>query len=52
MSDLYEFRVPFFDNGDPEEFLFFVRDSNMTLAASGTLEMGAKIQYLCTLVCG
>ena len=24
----------------------------MTLRATGTLDMGAKIQYLCTLVCG
>ena len=24
----------------------------MTLVASGTLEAGAKFQYLCTLVCG
>ena len=40
-----------FDNGDPEEF-FFVRNFNMTLAATGTLENGAKIQYLCTLVRG
>ena len=39
-----------FDNGDPEEFLLFVRNFNMTLAASGALEAGAKIQYLRTLV--
>ena len=25
---------------------------NMTLAASDTLAMGAKIQYICTIVCG
>ena len=30
----------------------FVRNFNMTLAVSGTLEVGAKIQYLCTLVRG
>ena len=27
-----------------------VSNFNMTLAASGTLETGAKIQYLCTLL--
>ena len=25
---------------------------NMTLAASDTLATGAKIQYICTIVCG
>ena len=29
----------------------FVRNFNMTLAASGTLEAGAKYQYLRTIVC-
>ena len=51
-SDLYEFKISLFDNGKPEEFLFFVRNFNMTLLASGTLEAGAKYQYLRTLVCG
>ena len=41
-----------FDHGDPEEFLLFVCNFNMTLVATGTLEMGAKIQYLRTLVRG
>ena len=50
-SDLYELKMSFFENGDPEEF-FFVLNFNMTLAASGTLEAGAKYQYICTLVCG
>ena len=49
-SDLYEFKMYFFDNGDPEEFLLFMHNLNMTLSASGTLEAGAKIQYLRTLV--
>ena len=48
MSDLYEFKIYLFDNGKPEEFLLFVRNFNMTLAAPGTLEAGAEIQYLCT----
>ena len=51
-SNLYEFRMSLFDNGHPEEFLLFVRNFNTTLAATGTLDMGANIQYLCTLVCG
>ena len=41
-----------FDNGDAEEFLLFVHNFNMTLASSGTLEAGVKVQYLRNLVCG
>ena len=41
-----------FDNGDTEEFLFFVCNFNMTLEASGMLKAGAKVQYICTLVRG
>ena len=41
-SDLYEFKIYFSDNGEPEEYLLFVRNFNMTLAASGTLGTGAK----------
>ena len=50
-SELYEFKS-FFDNGEPEEFLLFVRNFNMTFSASGTLEMSSKYQYLRTLVHG
>ena len=39
-----------FDNGELENFLLFVRNFNMTLAASWTLEEGAKYQYLCNIV--
>ena len=39
-----------FDNGEPEKFLLFVRNFNMTLAASGTLEASRKYQHLCALV--
>ena len=39
-----------FENGEPEEFLFLVSNFNITLAASGMLEAGAKYQYLFTLV--
>ena len=41
-SDLYEFKISLLDNGEPEEFLLFFRNFNMTLAASRTLEAGAK----------
>ena len=45
--DFYEFNMSLFDNGNLEEFLFFVRFSNMTITASGMLEEGSKVQYLC-----
>ena len=51
-SELYEFKISLVDNGETEEFLLFVRNFNMTLAASGTLEAGTKTQHLCTLVRG
>ena len=41
-----------FDNGEPEEFLLFVRNFNMTLAASGTLAKSAQVNYSRTLVHG
>ena len=41
-----------FYNGELEEYLLFDCYFNMTLAASGTLEAGAKSQYLRTLVLG
>ena len=50
--ELYEFKMSLFDNGKPKEFLLFVRNFNMNLAASGTLEAGVKYQYLRTIVCG
>ena len=43
-SDLYEFSMYFFDNGKPEEFLLILSNFNMTIEASGTLDMGVKIQ--------
>ena len=49
--DLYEFKIALLENGEPEEFLLFVRNFNMNIAASGTLETDTKVQYLCTLVC-
>ena len=51
-SDLYEFKMSLFDNDETEDFLLFVSNFNTNLAASGTLEVGTKIQYLRTLVRG
>ena len=42
MSDLYEFKMSLFENGEPVEFLLFVCNFNMNLAASGTLDAGVK----------
>ena len=50
--DLYECKMDLFDNVHPEELLLFIRNFNMTMEESGTLNSGVKIQYLCTLVCG
>ena len=52
MSDLYEFKMYFFNHGKPKEFLFFIRNFKMTLAETGTLDMDANIQYLLMLVSG
>ena len=49
-SELYEFKMALFNNGEPEEFLLFIRNFNMNLEASGTLVASTKIQYLSTLV--
>ena len=51
-SDIYEFRMSLFDHGEPEDFLFFVQNFNMTLASTGTLQKNVKVQYLHTLVRG
>ena len=45
-SDLYEFKCFCLTNFDLEEFLLFVCNFNMTLAASGTLKADTKFQYL------
>ena len=50
--DLYEFRMSLFDYGQLEEFLLFVRNFQTTLAATGTIETEAKVQYLRTLLRG
>ena len=41
-----------FDNGEPEEFLFFMHNFNINIAATGKLETGMKIQFLNILFCG
>ena len=45
-SDIYEFSMSLFENGDMEEFLLFVSNFNTTVAALGTLETCTNIQYL------
>ena len=50
--DLHELKMALFDNGEPEEFLLFIRNLNMTLEASGMLVAIAKIQHLRTLLRG
>ena len=50
--DLYEFKIALLGNSNPEEFLLFISNFNMTLEESVTLKYDAKIQYLGTLVCG
>ena len=52
MSNLYEFRMSLFDHGKPEKFILFVTNFQTTLAATGTLQTEAKVQYFCTLVRG
>ena len=51
-SEFYEFKMALFDNGNPKEFLLFVINFNIALAASGMLATGAKSQYLHNLVNG
>ena len=46
MLDLYDFKMALFNNVNPEGVLLFVCNFNMTFAASGILEAGAKYQYL------
>ena len=52
MSDLYAFKMYLFDHGNPGDFLLFICNFNMNLAATGTLDTNRNIQYLCTIVCG
>ena len=51
-SGPYKFSISSFDDDNRKEYLLFVQNFNMTLAAIGTHETDAKIQYICTLVYG
>ena len=44
--DLYGFSMSLFDHFNPEEFLLIVQNFSMTLADTGTIEMGVKVQYI------
>ena len=48
---MYEFKMDFFDNGKPEEILFFVINFKMVLNASVTLAVNSRINYRPTLLC-
>ena len=41
-----------FGNGNPKELLLFLRNFQMTLDASEKIASSAKIQYICTILCG
>ena len=49
---LYEFKMALFNNGNPEEFLLFVRNLQMALKASGALAASTAIQYISMLFHG
>ena len=50
--DLYNSKMSLFDHGNMEDSLLFIHNFNMTLVVTGTLDMDANIQYLCTVFCG
>ena len=52
MLELYDFRKSLFYHGKLEEFLSFIRNFQMTLAATVTIETEVKVHYLRILVCG
>ena len=51
-SYFYEFKMYFFDKGEPEEFLLFVRNFQMIIEYSGIIAARTNIQYLFTLLHG
>ena len=51
-SDLHEFKTTLFNNRNLEEFLLFVHNFNMNIAASGMMGKDVKAKYLRTLVRG
>ena len=50
-SFIYKLIMTLFDNVDPEEFLLFQQNCNMTLDTSGTLRAGEKFN-ICSLCYG
>ena len=50
--DFYKLKMSFFDHVDPEEFLLFISNFQMTLKEQGTIAVGVNIQYICTIVRG
>ena len=48
----FTFKMSFFDNGEPDEFLLFMLNFNTNLTGSGALKEGAKIQYIFSIVRG
>ena len=51
-SDLYEFKRVLLDNGNTEEFLFFMQNFQIILEASGSLAGSSEIYYLLKMLCG
>ena len=51
-SEMYEFKIDLFDNGDTEEFLLFQRNYQITIESTGSITMGEKIQYVHTWLLG
>ena len=47
-SDIREFKMAIFENGEPEELFMFQHNQQMTLKAPGNITTGKKVQYLCT----
>ena len=52
MLKLYELKMYFFYLDDPEEFMLFVWNFNINLVATWTLDIDAKIQYICMIFRG
>ena len=48
--DTHELKMAFFDNGEPEDLVSFVRFFKMTIEASGILVANSKLCYLRTLI--
>ena len=51
-QDIYEFKMALFDNGEFDEFLLFMQNSNMMLNESWMLTDNKKLQYIRTIIRG